>query len=102
LIEFFKWVDTRNESLAELRPVLRFLLTWLDLGKVYTIPKQPSLAPITTKSSALDPTLEAYDIKEALISLGIVTEDSQAVFKTACENFTFHESAAAGPNGHAL
>ncbi|AEP83726.1 RNA-dependent RNA polymerase [Tuber excavatum mitovirus] len=102
LVDFFKWVESTGRDLRDLRPVIRFMMSWLDLGKVYTIPKNPSLAPIISKFSGIDPILKDYNIKDALESLGILTSDSKVAFKSACENFSFHESSAAGPNGHAL
>lgn len=101
LSDFFLWFhptyDKHTASAA-----IRFVLSWLDLPKVYTIPQNPSLEPITGLFSGRDPILRDYDLLEAINSLGLDVKELQSVFNTECKNFQFHESSAAGPNGHAL
>jgi len=83
-------------------PIIRFVLTWLEIGKVYTIPTSPSLEPITAKFKGSDETLANWDIRGAISGLGIEVSEVKEMFKGLCDNFSYHETSAAGPNGHAL
>jgi hypothetical protein len=102
LVGLFKWISEDGKPIIEKKPVIRFVLTWLEIGKVYTIPSAPSLEPIVSKFSGSNEDLSDMDLSEAINSLGINIQEVKDFFLAACENFSYHESSAAGPNGHAL
>jgi len=83
-------------------PVIRFIITWLTLYKVYTIPTAPSLEPVTSPTTGVDVELKGYAFGNALKDMGITVERAKEIFKKKISEHQFHESSAAGPNGHAL
>lgn len=74
----------------------------LSIYKVLTVPTSPSLDSITKVFNGEDETGDSINFKNALLMLGINLEDRLEEFKNLCVNAKFHESMAAGPNGHCI
>lgn len=84
------------------RQLIRALLSVLSMYKVLTVPTAPSLESITSPFSGDDESGETINLLASLENLGINIDVCVEQFKVMCANSTFHESMAAGPNGHAV
>jgi hypothetical protein len=101
MIDLVYLLDQRL-TVADSAEIYRFVLTILDLFKVYSIPKAPSLSSITDPFTGNHEEGYTYNINDALVDLGLNTISFRAKFNQEVSNHEFHESSAAGPNGHAL
>lgn len=80
----------------------RVIFSLFSLPKVIVVPTPPSLSTITAPFSGTDELATDIDFSKMLGRLGIRLDEVGVLFKTHCENSTFHESMSAGPNGHAM
>lgn len=81
---------------------IRVVLSILSLPKVLCVPVAPSLSSITSPFSGTDELGSSVDIVKAFANLGVQVENVRGELARESELHTFHQSMAAGPNGHAL
>jgi len=91
-----------NPDRHEYHSVARVIFSLFSLPKVIVVPTPPSLSTITAPFSGTDELATDIDFSKMLGRLGIRLDEVGVLFKTHCENSTFHESMSAGPNGHAM
>jgi len=66
------------------------------------VPVAPSLSSITDPFTGTDLNGGSIQFERCFDLLGIDLDRVRGEFKKACESHQFHESSAAGPNGHAV
>jgi len=82
--------------------VIRIALTIMSLPRIMVVPIPPSLHTITDPFSGTDEEGECLNIDDLSSRLNLQLSDIRKEFTVFCEQATFHESLAAGPNGHAV
>lgn len=93
--------STKDKELRLL--LIRITLSILEIYKATTVPVAPSLSSITDPFSGSSDTAASIEsIGEVITSLGIDPASFRETLKHENSSFTFHETTAAGPNGHAL
>lgn len=87
---------------ASCMQMIRVVLSLLTTYKVLVVPVLPNVNSISDKFTGTDEDGSMIDIKQCLLALGLDLDMVRADFATLCQNAKFHETMAAGPNGHAL
>jgi len=91
-------LSNRSERLL----VSRYVLAILSIQKVLTVPVAPSLKSITDIYTGLEDPGSDIDFEKAFNNLGVSKEVARGVLEHSAGKKEFHQSMAAGPNGHSL
>jgi len=80
----------------------RSVFSILSIHKTLVVPVLPSLDSITAPFSGTDESGGSFNFHRCFTMLGIDPDTVSGEFQKACATHLFHESSAAGPNGHAV
>lgn len=101
LMHIVKYLDTTKDNLLRIA-VIRLVLSMLSVYKVLIVPVAPSLSSITDTFSGRTSMGAFLSFPSIFEALGIDVDSLRGEFKVLCEEHLFHETMAAGPNGHAV